>query len=104
MLKVKATKMATLDYNVLIKTKKHNIGTEEAPKMAIIGEYWDKKTITQVIDLLKEHEDLFPWSFYEMKGIVGSLGAMKIQLKLDAKLVKRRPYQLNSKYKENVHK
>jgi hypothetical protein len=52
--------MATPDYNGLIKTKKHNIGTEEAPKMAIIGDYWDKETITQVVDLLKEYEDLFP--------------------------------------------
>jgi hypothetical protein len=42
--------------------------------------------------------------FSEMKGIAGSLGAMKIQLKLDAKLVKRRPYHLNPKYKEKVHK
>jgi hypothetical protein len=29
---------------------------------------------------------------------------MKIQLKLDAKLVKRRPYRLNPKYKEKVRK
>jgi hypothetical protein len=55
-----------------------------------------------VVDLLKEYEDLFPWSFLEMKGITRSLGAMKIQLKLNAKLVKRRPYRLNPKYKEKV--
>jgi hypothetical protein len=39
-----------------------------------------------------------------MKGITRSLGAMKIQLKLHAKLVKRRPYRLNPKYKEKVCK
>jgi hypothetical protein len=39
-----------------------------------------------------------------MKGIIGSLGAMKIQLKIDAKPIKRRPYHLNPKYKENVRK
>jgi hypothetical protein len=54
-------------------------------KMAIIGDYWDKETVTQVVDLLKEYEDLFPHKFSKMKGIAGSLGAMKIQLKLDAK-------------------
>jgi hydroxymethylpyrimidine pyrophosphatase-like HAD family hydrolase len=91
-LKGKRMKMTTPHYNGLIKTKKHNIGTKEAPKMAIIGDYWDKETITQVVDVLKEHEDLFPCRFLEMKGIVESQGAMKNQLKLDAKLVKRRPY------------
>jgi hypothetical protein len=29
---------------------------------------------------------------------------MKMHLKMDAKLVKRRHYQLNPKYKEKVHK
>jgi hypothetical protein len=80
-LKGKVTETTTPDYNGPIKTKKHNIGTEEAPKMAIIGDYWDKEMVTQVVDLLKEYEDLFPQIFSEMKGIVGSLGAMKIQLK-----------------------
>jgi hypothetical protein len=39
-----------------------------------------------------------------MKGIAGSPGAMKIHLKLDSKPVMRRPYKLNPKYKEKVHK
>ena len=42
----KATEIVALDYGCMIKTKKHNISTEEAPKMAIIGDYWDKYTIT----------------------------------------------------------
>jgi hypothetical protein len=53
---------------------------------------------------MKEYEDLLPQIFFEMKGIAGSLGAMKIQLKPNAKLVKRRPYRLNPKYKEKVLK
>jgi len=39
-----------------------------------------------------------------MKGINGSLGAMNIPLKPDAKLVKRRPYCLYPIYKEKVWK
>jgi hypothetical protein len=39
-----------------------------------------------------------------MTGIIGSLEEMKNQLKLDAKLVKKRPYQLNPKYKEKVYR
>jgi hypothetical protein len=42
--------------------------------MVIFGDYWDKETITQVINLLKEYEDVFPRRFSKMKGIVGSLG------------------------------
>jgi hypothetical protein len=86
-----------------LKTKKHNIGTKEAPKMAIIGDYWDQEIVTQVVDLLKEYEDLFPRSFLEMKGIAGSLREMKIQLKLDAKL-KEETISTEPKYKEKVHK
>jgi hypothetical protein len=43
--------------------KKHNIGTEEAPKMVVIGDYWDQEIVTQVVDLLKEYKDLFPGVF-----------------------------------------
>jgi len=39
-----------------------------------------------------------------MKGITKSLMAMKIQLNPDVKLVKRRPYNLNPKYKDKEHK
>jgi hypothetical protein len=38
--------------------------------MAIIGDYWDKETVTQVVYLLKEYEDLFPGYSLEMKGII----------------------------------
>jgi hypothetical protein len=41
-----------------IKTKKHNIGTKEAPNMVIIKDYWDKETITHVVDFLK-NKDMF---------------------------------------------
>jgi len=57
-----------------------------------------------VVDLLKEYEDFFPHNFSKMNGIAISLGAMKIQFKSDAKPINRRPYKLNPKYKENVHK
>ena len=54
------------------------------------------------MDLLKEYQDIFPMSFSEMKGIAGDLGEMHIQLKPDAKPMKKQPYQLNPKYKEKV--
>jgi len=60
--------------------------------------------MTQVVDLLKEYEDLFPRSFSTMKGIVGSPREMTIQLKRDAKPVKKRPYRLIPRYKEKGYK
>jgi hypothetical protein len=103
-LKGKAVEMVAPYYNGLKKTKKHIIDTKEAPKMAIIGDYWDNEMVTQVVYLLKEYEDLFPQRFSKMKGISRSLGAMKIQLQPNSKPVKRRPYWLNPMYKEKVHK
>jgi hypothetical protein len=72
--------------------------------MAIIGDYWDQETMMQVVDLLKEYEELFLSRFYEMNVITISLEAMKIQLKPNDKPVKNRPYRLNLKYKEKICK
>jgi hypothetical protein len=41
-------------------------------------------------------------TFFEMKGIAGDLGEMKIPMKPNTKLVRQRPYRLNPKYKEKV--
>jgi hypothetical protein len=95
--------MVVSDYGRPVKVKRHNIGTEETPNMVVIRDYWYKETVTQVVYFLNEYEDLFPWSFLEMKGIAISLGAMKISLKPNAKSVKRTPYScIKPKYKEKV--
>jgi len=89
---------------VKLKIKKVNIGTNATLKLASIGDYWDDKTIGQVVDLLQEYQDLFPIRFEDMKGILGDLGVMRIPLMEGGKLVKQRPYKLNPKYKEKVRK
>jgi thiamine pyrophosphokinase len=63
MVQGKAYTSTTQDYARPLKTNKHNINIEEAPKMAIIGDYWDQETMTQVVYPLKECEYLFPRSF-----------------------------------------
>ena len=78
-----------------LKIKKVNIGTEENPKFANIGDYRDEDTMEKITDLLHEFQDLFSMKLSEMKGIVGDLGEMKIPLKPDAKPVRQRPYHLN---------
>jgi hypothetical protein len=85
-----------------LRMHKVNIGTEDKPKFANIGDYWNDETVEKIVDLLHEYQDLFSTTFSEMKGIVGELGEMKIPLKPDAKPVKQRPYRLNLVYKKKV--
>jgi hypothetical protein len=85
-----------------IKIKKVNIGMDQEPKLANVGDYWDDATIDKITKLLHEYQDLFPTKFTDMKGIKWPMGEMKILLKLDARPVKQRPYRLNPKYKQKV--
>ena len=77
-----------------LKINKVNIGSEVEQKIASIGNYWDDKTIGQVVDLLQKYQDLLPIRFEDMKGILGDLGVMRIPLKEGANPVKQRPYRL----------
>lgn len=85
-----------------LKTKKINIGTEADPKFASIGDYWDEEIVGNIVDLLRDNQDLFPTKFTEMKGILGDFGVMRIPLKEGAKPVKQCPYRLNPCYKEKI--
>ena len=74
----------------------------ENPKFASIGDYQDDSTMGKVTGLIHEFQDLFQTKFFEMKGISGDLGEMKIPLKPYVKPVKQRPYRLNPRYKDRV--
>jgi hypothetical protein len=67
-----------------INIKKVNIGSEDTPKFANVGDYWDVATIDKITELLYEYQDLFPSNLTDMKGIKGPMGEMRIPLKLDA--------------------
>ena len=79
-----------------LKIIKVNIGTEENPKFASVGDYLDEETMEKITELLHEFKYLFPTNFSEMKDILGDLREMKIPLKPYAKPVRKRPYCLNS--------
>jgi hypothetical protein len=64
-----------------IKIKNVNIGIEQTPKLANVGDYWDASTIYKITKLLHEYHDLFPTNFTNMKGIKGPMGEMRIPLK-----------------------
>jgi hypothetical protein len=85
-----------------IKVNKVNIGTNDNPKMASVGDYWDEQTIERIIELLHEYNDLFPTTFTNMKGVEGYLGEMKIPLKPKTRTARQRPYRLNPIYKKKV--
>jgi hypothetical protein len=85
-----------------INIKKVNIGTENTPKFANFGDYWDVATIDKITELLHEYQDLFPTKFTDMKGIKRPMGEMRIPLNPYARPVKQRPYISNPKYKEKV--
>ena len=97
-----APNVPTDPMNQPLKIRKVNIRTEENPKFVNVGDYWDKETMENITDMLREFQYLFPTKSSEMKGILGDLGEMKIPLKPDAKPVKQQPYHLNPWYKNRV--
>ena len=92
---VTAPKISMYQMNQPLKIMKVNIGTEEQLKFTNVGDYWDEEMMAKIIDLLHEFQDLFPTKFFEMKGILGYLGEMKIPLKPYVNLVKQWSYRLN---------
>jgi hypothetical protein len=68
----------------------------------MVGDYWDEKNIQEIHSLLREYEELFPKTFSNLKEIKGSMGKMKIELKLGSKPIRHRPYFLNPRVKEKV--
>jgi len=75
------------DITTPLKNRQVNIGTEEDPRYATLGDYQDDTTREKVVELFHEYRNLFPTKMMELKGIVGNLGMMKITLKPDAKPV-----------------
>jgi hypothetical protein len=55
--------------------------------------------MNEVHNLLSEYEELFPKTFSETKGIKGSMGEMKIDLKPNSRPMKNITYRLNPRIK-----
>ena len=60
----------SLEVTQPLKTRKVNIGSEEMPKYATIGDYWDEETVSKVTQLLHEYQDLSLARFSTMKIII----------------------------------
>ena len=72
--------------------------------MAKIVDYQSEEQTIEIVNLLKEFQDVFARDYKDLKGLVHEMGEMKIDIKPDARLVKKRPYKLAHKYKEIVKK
>ena len=70
--------------------------------MAKIGDYWREEQTTEIVNLLKEFQDVFSRDYKDLKCLVHEMGEMKIDTKPDVRPVKKRPYKLAHKYKEIV--
>ena len=82
-----------------IKIKEINITKEGDPKMSRIGDYWSEQQTTEIVDLLKEYQDVFARDYKDLKGLIKEMGEMKIDLLSEAIPVKKRPYKLAHTYK-----
>ena len=85
-----------------VKTKEVDISNDDRPKMTRIGDYWNNEQTAEIVNLLKELQDVFAQDYKDLKGLVQEMGEMKIYIKPDARPIKKRPYKLSHKYKEIV--
>ena len=58
--------------------------------------------MTEIVNLLKEYQDVFARDYKYLKELVEEMGEMKIDLLPEATPIKKRPYMLAHKYKEIV--
>ena len=72
--------------------------------MEKVGDYWSEEQTTEIVNLLKEFQYVFIRDYKDIKGLFHEMGEMKINIKPDARPVKKRPYKLAHKYKEIVKK
>ena len=72
-----------------IKTKEVDISNDDRPKMARIGDYWNEEQTIEIVNLLKEFQDVITRDYKYLKGLVQEMGEMKIDIKPNARPVKK---------------
>ena len=64
-----------------VKTKEVDISNDDRPKLAKIGDYWNEQQTTEIVNLLREFQDVFFSDYKDLKGLVQEMGEMKIDTK-----------------------
>ena len=57
-----------------VKTKEVDISNDDRPKIANIGDYWNDQQTTEIVNLLREFQDVFARDYKDLKGLVQELG------------------------------
>ncbi|XP_057954124.1 uncharacterized protein LOC131148417 [Malania oleifera] len=85
-----------------------NLGTDEEPKEVKIGALLGGKERCEMINLLKEYQDVFAWSYQDMPSLDTDLVTHKIPIYPDSKPVKQKLRRMRPdmliKIKEEVQK
>ncbi len=81
---------------------KLNLGTNEEPCMVLVNVILSRQFQVKVKQLLTKFKDVFACSYKELKGIPISICEYKIELTIDAHLIKQQPYQMNINYAQRV--
>ena len=87
-----------------MKTTEFDISNDDQPKIEKIGDYWSEEQTTKIVNLLKEFQDVFTRDYKDLKGLVHEMDKMKIEIKLDAQPIKKRPYKSAHEYKDIIKK
>lgn len=70
---------STLDWmDAKIKIKEVDISNDNRPKLVKIGDYWSEEKTIDIINLLKEYQDVFARDYIDIKGLVQEMDHMKI--------------------------
>ena len=66
-----------------VKTREFDISNNDRTKMANIGDYWSEEQTIEIVNLLKDFQDVFSRDYKDLKGLVHEMGEMKINIKPD---------------------
>lgn len=83
--------------------KEVNLATSgEVPKLVSVLVDLIEKEEKELITLLKEYKDCSAWAYEDMKGVLPKVIQHTIRIRDFAKLVQRKPYDMNPKYETIV--
>lgn len=83
--------------------KEVNLATSgEVPKLVFVLVDLIEKEEKELITLLKEYKDCSAWAYEDMKGVPPKVIQHTIRIRDVAKLVQRKPYDMNPKYETIV--
>ena len=83
-------------------TEDVNIGSEEDPKILQIGTSLSPEEKKRLTDFLKQHEEVFAWTYEDMSGLDPKLVEHRLVLKPDAKPVKQKLRKMDLRIEQQV--